>query len=135
MRLSRVLVLLCVVALLSVAVAFFFFSYANRLPAGTKHLPYLFHISSTPGIDAGTDIFRLGAVQPGGVSYRSLILGGTGDVVTVFVRGEGSEWLSVEPPSAVLPANVTITLSAPGDAAVGSYRGEILVLPGNYTSQ
>jgi hypothetical protein len=138
MKLSHVIILLVCAALLTVSAVLFVFSLQTKLPAGTRTLPYLFQVSEYPGIDAATDIFRLGAIPPGSSSYRTIELAdplNTSRTVTVMVRGKGAEWLAVTPPTLTLPGVITITASPPADARIGAYKGQILIIPGNVTGE
>ena len=137
MELRRFLVLAFVAMLLTVGALFFFLPRSPALPPGAQTLPYRFSVADGPGIDAGTDVFRLGQVAPGGTSWRTLSIENTITSIApdnktvrrarVYAIGNGARWLTFEPSFVTLPASVKVTLGAPDSAEKGLYKGVIVV--------
>ncbi len=139
MRLWLVVAGALVAGLVTAGAVYFSLNPHEEFPDGTQSLPYFFSVGETPGVDTGTDIFRLGRVTPTGSSWRSLsIEASVSSAVTeaqavrrvvIVARGDGSAWIAAEPAIVTLPAQVNITLRAPLDAAFGEYRGTLYVVP------
>jgi hypothetical protein len=140
MNLTRLLFFLLTVAVLTSAVTYFYHAYEQQPPKGTRVLPYLFSVNDTVGVDVGTDIFRLGQLQPGSSSSRALTisetissadLDGKAKRFRIEMRGKGSEWMEASPVEVSVPGSVNISVSVPVGAPYGYYRGSILVIPVN----
>lgn len=135
MRLAYLVVLLGLVTVVVSASTYFLFAWNSaRLPPNSTAIPYLFTVADALGVDAGTDIFRLGKLMPGTSSQRTLLVTdpfaqstGNPHEVRVWARGEGSEWLVLTPASGITPIDVVVTLTIPEGAAYGEYRGELIV--------
>ncbi len=130
----RVALLLATIAALTSGIIVLAYSALNPpLPKGTQELPYLFHVAEHPGVDVGTDLFRLGALTPGGVATRTFSaadpLSDTMTRFAVSAIGPGSEWFSFEPQVLALPGTVTVTLHVPEDADYDTYEGVIALVP------
>jgi hypothetical protein len=139
MKLVQVLFLFLAVALLTSIGVYLLAQRSAEFPDGTQSIPYTFSIGENPGVDVGTDVFRLGQVRPGGSSWRELSIGPSGgDALAneaerpeyaVVARGAGSTWLIIEPAIIKVPGNVNITLAAPETAEMGRYEGLLYVVP------
>ncbi len=135
MKVANLVILLGLATVVASGCAYLLFSWnEDRLPPNATAIPYLFTVSDALGVDAGTDIFRLGKLMPGTSSHRTLLVTdplsmsiGAPHTVRVWVRGEGSEWLTVSPSEGLTPVDVLVTLTVPQGAAHGEYRGEIVV--------
>ena len=138
MNLVRVLALLVLAAIITVGLTLIFVNPEDALPKGTQSVAYVYSVAEAPGFDVASDIFRLGAVTPGGSSAsRSLTiddpLGAALNRSTKFVRilaeGEGSEYLVIDPQQTAVPVIVNITVKVPPGTPYGEYKGNLLIIP------
>jgi hypothetical protein len=135
MSFARAVLVLVTAAILTSAITVLLFQMnAERLPANAELLPYTFSVGERNGIDAGTDIFRLGMLQPGNSAYRSLtvsnvLLQGESQDVRLIARGKGSEWITITPQNGSVPLTAKIQVDVPLDAPYGVYEGNIIVIP------
>lgn len=135
MNLKHALFLLGAAAVLTALVVFMFYSYERHVtPPNTRTLPYMFSVAEVAGVDVGTDLFRLGAVPPGSAAHRTLHVSDPFDfesgeprMVRITAKGQGSEWLVIEPSEALLPLDAKITVRVPDDAPLGTYEGLLYV--------
>jgi hypothetical protein len=138
-RVGRVVALVVLVALLTGGLVYFLSVERDEFPPGTQSVPYRFSVAADPGVDTGTDIFRLGQVAPGGKSWRALSLARaelpfaepseSAQRYAIVARGPGSAWIYPEPNVVTLPADVNISLMPPLDAEYGTYEGMLYVVP------
>jgi len=141
MKLPALLFLLCMTVIITVGLVglMYYLQGSAPLPKGTRTLAYMFTVNDTVGVDVGTDMLRLGAVKPGDSSWRTVTISDaisqavvsnqTVKAVRVTSRGQGSEWLSIQPSVVELPGNVLVNLTVPTNAKYGTYRGELVVIP------
>lgn len=145
MKLSSLIITLVLAAILSAGLVMLVFAMQqNIVPKGTSIIPYMFAVNKSVGFDLGTDMLRLGALSPGTNGWRNIsVKDSLADVIVsnksvsnnlvrkvrVEIRGEGKEWMLVEPAVLTLPGDVTVSVSVPSDASYGFYRGELLFIP------
>jgi hypothetical protein len=139
MDIRRFLILAFALALATVGLMLFVLPKPLAPPQGSQTLPYQFTVADNPGVDLGTDVFRLGQVTPGGSSWRTLTIENTITSIAadnrtvrrakVYAIGKGARWLVLEPSVVTLPAEVKVTLKVSSSAELGIYRGVIVVEP------
>lgn len=143
MKLARVLTILFVAAILASLLGWFVYSFTKEkaLPEGTQKIDYQFSVAAEFGVDVKSDILRLGTLQPASQAHRSLIIqdslaalasndsNAPKHQVRIVAIGAGSQWISANPVVVTVPGDSIIQVSVPQNAAFGTYRGTLLVIP------